>query len=471
MKYLLVVLLLFVCNVYALDLSRLDKSQKVVYIDGVPLITNENNGKSLYSNEKSIYYINFKSNRLDVLKVLAKYNPRMLKSVNVVSVNASENDLTDIVHALKKITGIEFINIAIKKHVHQIGNELLQYMPNDPLFQEQWYLYNNGKYDLKYLPYQEYIQNKKIDRSNIKTPVIAVVDEGFMLNTADLQNRFWINNSEIPNNGIDDDNNGYIDDYMGVDTNPDHSYCSSDLSSCATNFLQVNTFLHGYVLSSIIAATVNNKIAIAGLVPSNVKILPISAEDNSWREISYYLDAYDYILTMKKRGVNIIAVNESIGGYYDATEEKLLNELGKNGVLIIAAAGNDGMDIDKTPGPNYPAVLASKLNNVISVGSLNSSGKVSYFSSYGSKNVSIYVPGEDIVSPYYDGKETVILSSGTSQAAAVMSGIIGNAYWLYPDKSLINLKNAILRNSRSIYTYKTYRVNTIDLQSLINLKF
>ena len=521
--YILLIFTIFICNLfstaYTLDIedvkSRLSSTQELKYIHGVPFITNKisEDNKSTLSLTKETYTIGFvsvqESDKSKITNILRKFNPHFFNSIDVVTITATEKDLNNIVKELKKYVELEYISSVFSKtsktyHVEHdkeinkmtlqtlsplqnyeitggITNSLVAYTPNDPFFNNQWYLYNtDNSYDLKYLEFKNYLDQKGIKRNfNKNNPVIALVDMGFYLDTAELKDRVWVNNKEIPNNGKDDDGNGYVDDYMGVDVNPNHQSCSKNLSNCVNNFLQVKTFLHGFAMSSIIAAVTNNNAYMTGIVESDVKILPISAENNNFNTIMYYNQAYDYILSLRKRGVNIIAVNLSIGGKYDATEEKMLSEMNKYGILVLASAGNDNRNIDITTEYDYPALLTAKLPNIISVGAVDKKGLVTKFSNYGVKNVNIYMPGDHISVLNIDsssGNIRVVYSAGTSQAAAVMSGYIGMMYYLYPNMSLLDLKNIILKNSYTISSFTIsgsttkYIANTLDLMLLTNLK-
>lgn len=484
-------------SLYAIDLAdvknRLTICQEIKFINGVPLITEKQESKEAYSNIIKRYYIGFnisKSEEIkntdnikkDIKQVLSKYKPSLFESINVLSIMTTESTLKDIVSKIRKYAEIEYIQLETtkksivndnSKDIFQIGigEDILSYAPNDPLFNHQWYLYNPNGFDLKYLELQKYIKTHNIKRNfEDNEPVIALLDVGFYLDTDELKDRIWINDKEIPNNGKDDDGNGYIDDYRGVDVNPNHQQCTPNLSACIDNI----DYGLGLPISSIIAAATNNGKYMAGILPDEVKILPISAEDTTWKGmVNYFLEGYDYILNLKERGVNIIAVNlTSQGGIYDRTEEALLSEMGKNGILVMAPAGNSNKSADSGSMQNYPAMLAGKLNNIVSVGVLDTNGHKAEFSNYGNINVNIYMPGTDIISLPYEKSNsiTIMISSGASQAATIMSGVIGVVYWLYPNMNLIDLKSIILRNTKTVDNYNGYAIKTIDLISLTALK-
>ena len=500
-KILWLFFILFCLNSYALDLSdvrsRLSRDQELKFIDNIPFITDRTEsqyGKSVYSIEKKLYYVSFElkpafKNISEIINKIQEYKPDMFKSINVFSVNTTEDRLTDIVNRLKKYINIEFISKETTKAplgvLEDISKEPFQggigsgQIPNDPLFSKQWHLdcsNNNCNYDLKYLDFQDYLNKNKLKR-NFKNsePVVALIDMGFYLDTDEFKNRIWVNNQEIPNNGIDDDNNGYVDDYRGVHVNPHKQNCTPNLSSCIGDFDKAGTFKHGMVVGSIIAAATNNNKFIAGMAPADIKILPISTENDNATRSLYFSNGYDYILTLRKRGVNIIAYNISLGGAYDATEEKFITEMKKYGILSIASAGNNSTNIDTDGKYNYPAALASKLDNIVSVGAINSYKAISSYSNYGNKNLSIYLPGDSISGIYYEnGKVDGRAMSGTSAAAAVMSGVLANAYWLFPNDNMIELKNKILRNVTIFKEYANiedeYPIKTTDFMTLTNMK-
>jgi hypothetical protein len=461
---------LFCVKIYAFDPSLLSDDQELKYIHSVPVIFNIYPNRVIDTNQLTTYYIGL-SKRINNLTILNKYSPKMLRNANIISVKASEADLPEIIDLLKG--DVEYINQANIRNDNiepkGIGDVNLAYAPNDPYYDYQWYL--NDKFGLKYTEFSEYKKVHKITQNFNSQPVIAIVDAGFYIDEDELNDRIWTNNKEITNNGIDDDNNGYVDDYVGVDTNPNHQFCMPDFNKCIDYFIKYKSFRHGLAMSSIIAAKTNNDKYIAGLAPDDVKILPISAESDDWDGVGHYIEAYDYILDLKKRGVNIIAVNLSVSGKYDPSEEKIMQELAKNDILVIAASGNDNVNIDRKPDTYYPAALVNKVNNIISVGALSKTGVKSDFSNFGNRNVSIYMPGDKIATLYIDKKRFGVMeSSGTSQAAAVMSGVISNAYWLYPNLSMIELKDKILKNSKIVNYYYMTNINSITLMDLVHLQ-
>ncbi len=215
--------------------------------------------------------------------------------------------------------------------------------------------------------------------------VVAVIDTGVDYNHEDIKPNMWENPNEIPNNGIDDDNNGYIDDIYGVDVVNNDGDPMDDSG-------------HGTHVAGIIGAVGNNGLGIAG-VNWSVKIMAIKALDAGGAgDIAYIIDALNYVLDMKRKGVNIVAVNASYGceGCPPMPDKDLISALGKEGIIFVTAAGNSGNNNDQTP--TYPA--SYNLDNIISVAAVDKNDNLANFSNYGSTSVDIAAPGVDIISLY-----------------------------------------------------------------------
>jgi len=155
------------------------------------------------------------------------------------------------------------------------------------------------------------------------------------------------------------------------------------------------------------------------------------------------------------------------GGPFDVTEYNLLKQFYNAGILIVAAVGNDNMNIDTNRGFGtsdrtraYPAKY--NLDNIIAVGALDEKGNVATFSNYGN-TVDIYMPGVNIVGLNYPATPGyAAIGSGTSQAAAITSGLVGVAAYLYPECNPIELRSLILEKA-------TEEIGTFQVTSRIGL--
>ncbi|MHC4633358.1 MAG: S8 family peptidase, partial [Planctomycetota bacterium] len=247
--------------------------------------------------------------------------------------------------------------------------------------------------------------------------IVAVVDTGVDYNHRDLQGNIWINSDEIPNNGFDDDGNGYRDDIYGYD------FINYDRDPIDDNG-------HGTHCSGIIAAAGNNGLDIAG-VCWNAKIMALKFLDENGE--GFNSDAATAIYYAAENGADVIS-NSWGGPYYSEMLEEAIDYAHSQGVIMAAAAGNGNSD-----STFYPAFY----EHMIAVAATNSNDQKAPFSNYGSR-VDIAAPGVDVLSlrasqilfgTIHDDYTTI--ASGTSMAcphaAAIIALIISNHPDTYTD--------------------------------------
>lgn len=256
--------------------------------------------------------------------------------------------------------------------------------------------------------------------------IVAVIDTGVDYNHIDIRNNIWINTGEIPGNGIDDDGNGYIDDYYGWNFVGDNNDPMDDNG-------------HGTHVAGIIAAE-NNDYGMTG-VAFNCKVMCLKAGQHSGAfNNSDIAEAIQYAAA---NGASVI--NMSFGGYEIslAVEDALENAY--NTCVLVAAAGNDGRC--NIPGcvphdghPFYPASLPY----VVGVMSVNDSGTfMSYFSNfdhypYNNIEYEVYACGEQIYSLFPNNK--YVQMSGTSMASPAVAGIAALLRSKYMDREVYSTK-------------------------------
>lgn len=276
--------------------------------------------------------------------------------------------------------------------------------PNDYYYDQQWHLNTVNAASA---------WDKETGAEEI---TVAVVDTGVDLDHLDLADKIWLNADEIAGNNIDDDNNGYIDDINGWDfvnnnndPNPEPNGTGDD-----------DGVTHGSHVAGIIGASTNNSEGIAGMC-WNCRIMPVQVmDDEGTGTVS---DIYHGIMYAVDNGADVI--NLSFGSYdYSATEERAIQAAADAGIAVMAAAGNDGKNLNKNP--MYPVCD----EGVIGVGAINEQGNHSSFSNYGSDCVDIYAPGSNILSALYYNPAFAFDSlygfmSGTSMATPIASGIAG----------------------------------------------
>ena len=248
--------------------------------------------------------------------------------------------------------------------------------------------------------------------------VVAVIDTGVDYRHPDIAANMWVNNQEIPGNGRDDDNNGYVDDVYGIN--------AIDSSG---NPLDDNG--HGTHVAGTIGAVGNNGIGVVG-VNWQVKIMALKFLSASGSGSLFgAIKALQYATKMKQRGVNVRMSNNSWGGSsYSQPLEAAVTEAAEAGLLFVAAAGNNGSDNDLSS--SYPANFEG--THVISVAALDQQGNLASFSNYGERSVDIAAPGVGILSLAPDNKYRSL--SGTSMATPHVTGAL--ALLLAKDPNLTN---------------------------------
>lgn len=281
-------------------------------------------------------------------------------------------------------------------------------IPNDTLYYEQFYM------DILRVP-------EAWDSLTLRRQIlVAVVDTGVDYEHPDLTENLWINpgedglddeGQEKRTNGIDDDGNGYIDDWRGWD------FLSSSDSTGYDND-PIPGHSHGTHVSGTIAAVINNVTGIAGICDS-IKILPVKiGEDNPF--VTSLRNSYEGLLYAAKMGVDII--NCSWGGTSSSvTEQEVIDLATELGSCVIAAAGNNNSDIGF-----YPA----SYDNVLSVAASDSDDRKAYFSNYFG-TVDIIAPGIDIISTIAGGGYAKW--RGTSMATPIVVGVAAMVKMKYPD--------------------------------------
>ena len=294
---------------------------------------------------------------------------------------------------------------------------------SEPFFSpESWGLHNTGQ-RLEGERTQTGVADVDIDglealrlRRGDPDVVVAVIDDGVDFSHPDLAGQAWTNPGESgggkETNGIDDDANGYIDDVHGWD------FCNEDntLSDPGEDF-------HGTHVAGTIASALDGE-GIVGVAPG-VKIMALKflqdEPDPEAPRCGYddqAIRAIDYAASF---GVPII--NASWGGEGDSPV--LEAAIAESGSLLVASAGNDGLDIDEVGGKRFfPA--NSTLPNVITVAAIDQAGRRAAFSNFGTTSVDLSAPGTNILSaltPQPGCDPCWAWMAGTSMAAPHVSGV------------------------------------------------
>lgn len=265
--------------------------------------------------------------------------------------------------------------------------------------------------------------------------VIAVVDTGVDLDHPDLVGRIWQNPGEIPDNGIDDDNNGFVDDVNGWDfqndtPNPNPEPNGVDDDNYGGPDDQVS---HGTLVAGLAAAVGNNGFGTAG-VSWQTTIMPIQVfPDDGGASVDQVIEGIDYAIDM---GADII--NLSVGGTYAESFTPALARAFEAGILVVSAAGNEGRELTdsrttwESPVCNDGENLGID-NHVLGVGSTDRNDIRASFSNYdgssGRTFVDCMAPGDALYGiGYYDPafadfSSYFTTNTGTSFSAPLVSGL------------------------------------------------
>lgn len=224
---------------------------------------------------------------------------------------------------------------------------------------------------------------------------VAVIDTGIDLAHPDIANALWTNPGEQPGNGIDDDQNGYVDDVHGWD------FAHGD----ATVFDGAAEDAHGTQVAGIIAAGRGNGVGMAGVAP-NARIMALKFVDGGGGLSSAAIQAIRYA-----QGHGARVVNASFGGPHSQALCDAVAAAAAAGMTVVAAAGNDALDLDG--GARIPATCPAA--GVISVGASTPTDELAGFSNRGATSVDLVAPGEAVLTTVPGGGYGAI--SGTSVAA------------------------------------------------------
>ncbi len=267
-----------------------------------------------------------------------------------------------------------------------------------------------------------------------KNVAVAVMDAGVDYNHPDLAANMWTNPGEIPGNQIDDDHNGYVDDRHGIDA----VHHTGDPQAVDA---------HGTHVAGTIGAVGHNGRGVTGVAWStNIIAVRIfrSAAEGDGAPLSAIIDAFDYLIDLRERGVPLRAVNGSFGtSSYVSSFEDAVRRLGEAGVLFVASSGNEGTNNDNSP--RYPANF--RFPHVISVAASDANGALAEFSNYGVATVDLAAPGVDILSTVSGGYQ---FFSGTSMAAPHVTGAIALLASYRPELNYLQLRQMILASAKAV---------------------
>jgi subtilisin family serine protease len=262
--------------------------------------------------------------------------------------------------------------------------------PNDPLYAAQYGLEQESSADVA--------APQAWDRQTTCSKV-AVLDSGVDKDHPDLRPNVWVNSNEKKSNGKDDDDNGYVDDYYGV-----------DIVDGKGSGLDDNG--HGTHVAGIIGAAGNNANGVSGICWRTTIIAVKFLDERGRGGVSDAVAAIEYAVRRKAKVINC-----SFGSSSKSKSLEDAVEYAKDkGALLVVAAGNDGDNLERDP--QYPAAYTD--GNILSVAATTASDTLAGFSNYGSESVDLAAPGQNILSTLPGGEFG--LQDGTSMAAPLVAG-------------------------------------------------
>ncbi|MEO8041302.1 MAG: S8 family serine peptidase [Acidobacteriota bacterium] len=295
--------------------------------------------------------------------------------------------------------------------------------PNDPQFGDQWSLNNLGQNGGTKRADIDALEAWSKTRGSDKV-VVAVLDSGVDYTHKDLVANMWTRPDAIPQYA--DDELGSFDDVHGFDADANAGDPMDDNG-------------HGTHCAGIIGAEGDNGEGIAG-INWNVSIMPLKfLGRGGFGTTKNAIEAINYAIDRKQHGVNVRVINASWGSTsYSRALEDAIRAAGEQGILFVAAAGNNGTDNDKRA--HYPSNY--NLPNVISVAALDRTDSMASFSNYGVKTVHIAAPGREILSTWLGNAYRE--ASGTSMAAPHVAGVAALILASEPNISVAKLRERIL---------------------------
>jgi outer membrane protein assembly factor BamB/septal ring-binding cell division protein DamX len=360
--------------------------------------------------------------RAEGLRLQARFE--RLGNIRVVGL-AQGDTVAAAVGRLRATGRYEYVEPDFIRHITTV--------PDDPQFPSQWGLHNDGS--------GGGLAGADINaeagwsvRSGAPSVIAAIVDSGALTTHEDLAANLWVNPSPGTTTSYAsvNDNTGRAESITMTD-----STCG--LNAVARSGLPTDDAGHGTHVSGIMGAVGNNDKGVAG-VAWQVQLMELKFIDSSGNgATSAELPCIEYA-TAHKASV----INASFGSQgFSQAEMDAIYQAGQAGVIFVCAAGNASENNDISP--FFPA--DDPLDNIIVVGASDNRDLPVYFSNFGSGSVSIFAPGEDILSTYYSSTSSYAYLSGTSMAAPFVTGAVALLRAQFPGDTYRETINRVLNSA------------------------
>jgi serine protease len=414
-----------VVKIYGVEFNAQGSGQRVErrYIPGVAIVKFKEGYKSFLGLKKiEIDEFNKVAGQLGITSVEPMFSEKVGQSLKRGEVDLSLfylvrfSEMLDVNLVVSKLSRLNSVEYAEPHYIYKPN-----FTPNDPYFQTyQWYLRKVQ------LPLAWDITQGD---TNV---VIGIVDTGVDLDHPDLAGNIWHNWREIPNNGIDDDGNGYVDDFVGWDFGGKDNFNNDRRKQ--DNDPSEKKPVHGTHVAGIASAVTNNGIGVAGAgFKCKIMAVKVSIDDDN-ENLIYY--GYEGIVYAVDNGAKVINCSWG-GGGGSRFEQEIINYATSKGALVVAAAGNERTDEFHSP---------SGYKYVLSVASVDSNDVKAGYSNFG-ETIDVCAPGGvfsvdgGIYNTWYN--DTYISLTGTSMASPLVAGIAGLVRAKFPGLSPLQVAEKI----------------------------
>ena len=334
----------------------------------------------------------------------------------------SGQSVVTLIESLALDARVEVAEPIYERRAFQLGTSAI---PSDPRVDEQWHLDAS-----KVKEAWQWMADNGYQKWGDPSLVVAVIDSGVDYAHEDLRENMWVNQAEVPDNGVDDDGNGFVDDVHGVTVVGDRWSHSGDPQDDNG---------HGTHVAGIIAASPSNGVGISGVAPS-VKIMAVKAAQYSG--ILTSTDIAEGIYYAYEQGADVI--NMSFGGTGRSLLEEEALAVAFGNAVLVASAGNQGFQNQpcyRLPSQTiYPAAYTYVLGVMAQAPASNSDGDwLANFSNWDCKaqngiEYDLMAPGVDLLSTFPD--DGYAAWDGTSMSAPVVSGLAALVRTRFSDRSI-----------------------------------
>ena len=384
------------------------------------------------SSGRSEVLVKFRAGLSDdsINEITARFNHRLQDEIEAVpgltAIDDPDNlDPLAVAARYQALPEVEYAEPNYEINLDQADSNTSPARVNDPRFEEQWALANDGRHGGKrgadISAMQAWTTTKGSDEI-----VVAVLDSGVEYTHVDLVNRIWTRPESMKS--YQDRDLGMVDDVHGYNVVVNNGEPMDDNG-------------HGTNCAGIIGAECGNNLGVCG-VAWKTQIMPLKfLNAGGFGTVLGAVEAINYAIERKRAGINLRIISVSWGlTHYSRALEDVIRKASEAGILFVAASGSLNSNSDVSP--HYPG--GYNLGNVISVAATDRNDKLASFSNYGVKSVQVAAPGKDILTTALGNEYEQ--HSGTSMAAPIVAGVATLALSSHPNLSVEQLRSVLLES-------------------------